>query len=147
MNGLIFTGARISYAVGVDHRVFRLLGKWDKRTGTPIWGLLMQGLIASCLIVLLSSFERTLIYTAAPVYFFYLATSLAVFVLRRKEPEVHRPYRVTGYPVTTIIFCAVCVFLIYSAVDYKPQVASAALGILLLGLPIYWLSSRARSPG
>jgi amino acid transporter len=76
------------------------------------------------------------------VYSFFLATNLAVLVLRYKEPHVERPYRVTGYPVTTIIFCAVCGFLIYSAVTYKPQIAACALAILLLGLPIYWISSR-----
>jgi hypothetical protein len=49
---------------------------------------------------------------------------------------------VTGYPVTTILFCAVCGFLIYSSVAYKPKIAAAALGIALLGLPLYWLGSR-----
>ncbi|OHB59270.1 MAG: hypothetical protein A2167_05545, partial [Planctomycetes bacterium RBG_13_46_10] len=118
VSGLIFTGARISYALGAEHRAFRLVGKWHERTGTPVWALLVQGIIAVGLIVILGSFVDTLLYTAAPVYTFYLATSIAVIVLRHKEPHVERPYRVTGYPLTTIIFCAVCAFLIYSAVSY-----------------------------
>ena len=53
-----------------------------------------------------------ILYTAAAVYCFYLATSLAVIVLRFKEPDVERPYRVTGYPFTTISLSAACGFLI-----------------------------------
>ena len=143
VSGLTFAGARISYAVGAEHRAFRALGKWNPRTGTPARALLLQGAITVTLIVVLGSFMDAIIYTAAAVYCFYLATSLAVIVLRFKEPHVDRPYRVTGYPFTTLIFCAVCCFLIYSAVTYKPWIAAVSGGIFLLGLPIYWATSRA----
>jgi APA family basic amino acid/polyamine antiporter len=144
VNGLIFTGARISFAVGSEHRAFRLMGKWHPRTGTPVWALVVQGLLAVTLIVALGSFVDTILNTAAAVYSFYLATSLAVIVLRFKEPHASRPYRITGYPATTIIFCAVCAFLIYSAVIYKPWIAAISCVILPLGLPVYWLSRRAQ---
>jgi amino acid transporter len=143
-SGLIFTGARISYALGSDHGVFRGLGRWNGRTGTPLVALIVQGLIAAGLIVALGSFVNAILYTAAAVYSFYLATSVAVFVLRYKEPDRPRPYRVTGYPVTTLIFCAVCAFLIYGAVVYKPVIAAATVAILAAGLPIYWLGRRGR---
>jgi APA family basic amino acid/polyamine antiporter len=141
VSGLIFTGARISYALGAEHRAFRLVGKWHGRTGTPVWALLVQGIIAVGLIVVLGSFVDTLLYTAAPVYTFYLATSVAIIVLRYKEPNVERPYRVTGYPLTTLIFCAICAFLIYSAVTYawnqKPKSLCLLEGVLLAGMIIY----------
>ncbi len=144
VSGLIFTGARISYALGAEHRAFRLVGKWHERTGTPVWALLVQGVIAVGLIAILGSFVDTLLYTAAPVYTFYLATSLSVMVLRRKEPNVERPYRVTGYPLTTLIFCAVCAFLIYSAVSYawNFKIKSLCLleGVLLAGMIIYCIT-------
>lgn len=140
INGLIFAGARISYAVGADHRAFRALGKWNGRTGTPVRALLLQGTIGLALVLLLGSFKDTIIYTAGAVYSFYLATNLAVIVLRRKEPHVSRPYKVTGYPFTTIIFCAVCALLIYSAIAYKPLLSAIPCLILLLGLPIYWFT-------
>ena len=98
------------------------------------------------LIVLLGSFVNAILYTAAAVYSFYLATSVAVAVLRFKEPNVKRPYRVTGYPVPTIIFCGVCAFLIQSAAAYRPGVAAGALVIFLVGLPLYWISNRMREP-
>jgi basic amino acid/polyamine antiporter, APA family len=141
VNGLIFTGARISFAVGADHRAFRPLGVWNAKTGTPLRALLVQGGLAIALVLILGSFVDTILYTASIVYLFYLATSLAVIRLRWREPDVRRPYRVTGYPATTLAFCAVCGFLIYSAVEYKPVISAAALGVMLLGLPIYWLTN------
>jgi len=145
-NGLIFTGARISYALGADHRAFRLLGRWNAGTGTPALALVTQGLIALVLIAALGSFVNAILYTAAVVYSFYLATNVAVIVLRIKEPQAERPYRVSGFPLTTLVFCGVCGYLIYRAIDYKPEVATVGLVILLLGLPIYWLMPKDRNP-
>ncbi|KPJ59233.1 MAG: hypothetical protein AMJ46_12085 [Latescibacteria bacterium DG_63] len=142
VSGLIFAGARISYALGSEHWVFRGVGRWSPRTGTPVRALLVQAAIAVSLIVLLGSFINTILYTAAAVYSFYLASSLAVIVLRRKEPHVRRPYRVSGYPVTPVVFAVVCTFLAYSALTYKPLVAAASCGLVLLGVPLYWLSAR-----
>ncbi len=64
-----------------------------------------------------------------------------MIVLRYREPDIERPYRLTGYPLPTLFFCVVCGFLIQSAVVYKPNIALAALGILLLGLPVYFVSA------
>ena len=147
VNGLIFTGARISYAVGSEHRAFRLLGRWHPRTGTPIWALIVQAIITLTLIVVLGSFERTILYTAAAVYSFYLATSLALIVLRYRDPRVARPYRVTGYPVTTLVFCGMCVFLIYSTLVYDWRAAMISTAILLAGLPVYWLTRSSARRG
>ncbi len=144
VNGLIFTGARISYAVGADHPLFRPLGHWHARTGTPVQALLLQGALAIALIASLGSFLNAILYTAAPVYLFYLATSLSVIVLRRREPRAERPYRMWGYPFTTVVFSLTCAFLAYSAVVYKPRIALAALGILLAGIPLYAISNHLR---
>jgi amino acid transporter len=141
VNGLIFAGARISFAVGSEHRAFKALGRWNPRTGTPVRSLLLQAGVSVTLIVALGSFVNTILYMAAAVYSFYLATSLAVFVLRRKEPQAERPYRVAGYPWTTIIFCAVCAFLIYSAVAYRPLIAASSCVLLLAGYPVYRLTT------
>jgi len=144
VNGLIFAGARISYATGADHRIFRPLGRWNPKTGTPVRALVVQGAISLLLIAILGSFMNTILYTAAAVYAFYLATSLAVVVLRIREPQLPRSYRTWGYPFTTIIFAGVCGFLIYSAVIYKPEISADCCLLILLGLPLYWISSRTR---
>ncbi|MCP5516047.1 MAG: amino acid permease [Verrucomicrobiales bacterium] len=142
LNGLVLTGARISYAVGADHRVFRRLGAWDARRSTPVPALLLQGLIAVVLIVALGSFMDAVLYTAPAVYSFFLGTTLAVVILRRKDPARPRPYRVTWFPLPTVVFSVVCGWLIYSSVAYKPWIALAALGVALLGLPVYRYSVR-----
>ncbi|KPK34965.1 MAG: hypothetical protein AMJ65_17730 [Phycisphaerae bacterium SG8_4] len=151
VNGLVFTGARISYAMGAEHKTFRVLGRWHERTGTPAWALLVQGAIAVSLIMVFGSFVDTLLYAAVAVYAFYLATSLAVIVLRFKEPSVERPYRVTGYPVTTLVFSAVCGFLIYSCVTYawafKRISLAVLLSVLMAGMFIYWLTDVRGSAG
>jgi amino acid transporter len=144
VNGLIFAGARITFALGSEHRIFRALGRWNPGTGTPVRALLLQGAIAMALIVILGSFLDTVLYTAAAVYTFYLATCISVMVLRRREPHLRRPYRVTGYPFPSIVFSAVCAFLIFSAVAYRPVVAVACCILLLLGIPLYLLGGGSR---
>ncbi len=147
VSGLIFAGARISYAVGLEHRALRPLGRWSDRTGTPIPALLLQAAIAVVLILTLGSFVETLLYTAAAVYLFYLATSLAVIVLRIREPDLERPFRVPGHPWPSLVFASVCLFLIHAAVTYRPVTAAIAAGLILLGLPVYAWSARGRGSG
>jgi amino acid transporter len=144
INGLVFTGARISYALGRDHRLFSRLGRWHPRLQTPVAALAVQGAIAIGLIVTLGSFVGAVLYTAAAVYAFYLATSLAVIVLRRKDPDRPRAFRVPGYPVTPLVFAATCAALIWSAVAYQPAISLATGVLMLLGLPVWWWGRRAR---
>lgn len=146
LNGLILTGARISYALGADHRLFHRLGRWHPRLGTPAVALVLQGAIAVTLLVLLGSFVNAVLYTAATVYSFYLASALAVIVLRFKEPSVERPCRVLGYPLVPLAFAGVCAFLIYSAVVYRPAIAAVSGVLLLLGLPLWCWSRRLGPP-
>jgi amino acid transporter len=144
VNGLIFAGARIAYAVGRDHRLFGALGRWSERTGTPVRALIVQGSLSVVLILALGSFIDTVMYTAAAVYLFYLATSVAVIVLRFRDRSAPRAYRATGYPLTTVVFCLVCLFLIVASVQYRPWIAVAAGLLILLGVPGFWLSERGR---
>lgn len=137
VNGQILTGARISYAMGTDHRQFRLLGKWHAATGTPAVALLVQGAIAVGLMLALGSLFETVMFATPAVYMFYFGTSLAVIALRYREPEVHRPFRIPGYPVVTLVFAAVCALLIWNQFNYRPPMAAISLGIMFWGLTIY----------
>jgi amino acid transporter len=149
VNGLIFTGARISYAMGEDYRLFKILGRWDPRTGTPIWALAVQGAIALGLILAFGGYLDAVLYTAAAVYAFYLGTSLSVIVLRFRQPDAERPYRVTGYPLTPLIFSGVCGLLIYSSINYARAVKPTSLKVLAvmlaIGLVVYWLTGSRRT--
>jgi basic amino acid/polyamine antiporter, APA family len=150
VNGLIFTGARISYALGAEHKSFRPLGSWSPRLGTPVWALAVQGGLSLAIVLVAGSFIDTILYTAPVVWFFFLATALSVFVLRRREPHVPRPYKVTAYPLVPLIFAACCLFMLYSSASYalaqKPVGLLSLLGILLLGAVLYRLTDlRPRS--
>jgi len=142
-NGLIFTGSRINYAVGTDYKILKFFGRWNQKTGTPIWALFIQGIIALAFVLLLGDFVEVVLYTAFPVYLFFFGTSLAVIVLRFREPNVERPYRVTGYPITPIIFSAMCLFLIYStitfAISQRRLSLIVLLSVLIAGLLLYIL--------
>ncbi|MFC1867761.1 APC family permease [Thermodesulfobacteriota bacterium] len=144
INGLIFTGARISYALGAEHKSFQIIGKWNQRLSTPISALVVQGCLSLTIVFLAGSFIDTILYTAPAVWLFFLATGLSVFKLRRKEPETVRPYRVTGHPFTTGIFCASCVFMLYSSISYalshKPIGLLILAIVLLTGLFLFWVT-------
>jgi amino acid transporter len=143
LNGLIFAGSRITYAVGRDYPIFAILGKWNVRTETPIRALVLQGMLACIVVIVLqSSFIETLLYTAAPVYCFYLATSMAVIVLRKRDPKASRPFRMPGYPWIPILFATSCTYFIFRAVLYKPLPTGIALSIVAVGIPIYFLARR-----
>jgi amino acid transporter len=150
VNGLIFTGARISYALGSEYRLFRLLGDWNPHRDTPAPALAVQGLIALILIGVFGGYIDAILYTAAAVYAFYLATSISVIVLRFKDPHLDRPYKVTAYPLTPLIFSAVCAFLIYSSMTYalaiKPVSLIVLLTSLLAGLLIYGFAEKHPRP-
>jgi APA family basic amino acid/polyamine antiporter len=132
VNGLILTGARISYALGADHRAFHLLGVWHPRLGTPVWSLLVQGGISLGIILLAGSFLDTIIYTAPVVWLFFLGTGLAVLILRRQEPQLARPYRVPAYPLPPLLFSLCALFMLASSASYAWH--KVPYGLLLLAL-------------
>ena len=141
INGLIFTGARISYAMGTEHTLFRSLGSWNRHLGTPMRALIAQGCLSLAIVLLARSFIDSILYTAPVVWLFFLATAMSVFVLRHKEPKTMRPYKVTGYPVTPIIFCACSVFMFYNCMSYAftktPVGLLISVSALLTGLLVY----------
>lgn len=143
-NGLIFTGSRISEALGREYALFNKLQstqtEQNEEQPSPFLALLLQAAIAITLIFILGTAVEAIIYMAAIVYTFYMGTTLSVIVLRYKDPQQPRPYKVTGYPFTPLFFAAVCGYMIYGAIDYKPMISLAACGIVLLGLPIYYWS-------
>lgn len=150
VNGLVFTGARISYALGADHKSFRPLGRWSPRLGTPVWALAAQGALSLAIVLTAGSFIDTILYTAPVVWLFFLATTLSLFLLRRQEPGILRPYKVAAYPLVPWIFSACCLVMLYSSTSYalarKPVGLLFLLGIILLGVLVYWCTE-ARERG
>jgi basic amino acid/polyamine antiporter, APA family len=148
-NATVITGARATYALGRDFGAFRVLGRWNDRDSTPVNALFLQGVIALALVafgaVARSGFEAMVAYTA-PVFWFFLAlASLSVIVLRRREPDTPRPFRVPLYPLTPLLFCAAALFMLYSSIRYAGSGALFGVAVMLAGLPVLLLV-RARTP-
>ena len=143
VNATIFTGARTNYALGRDFKVFAPLGKWNAKTSSPVNAFLIQGLIALALIGLgvftRDGFESMVEFTAPVFWFFFLAIGIALFVLRIKEPNVSRPFKVPLYPLTPIIFCGSCAYLLYSSLTYTGIGAMVGVGVLLLGTLFFFV--------
>ncbi len=137
VNGLVLTGARISYAMGKDHALFTRLGHWNNRLGTPVWALVLQGALSLGIIFLARSFIDTILYTAPIVWMFFLASGISLFVLRRRDSGVFRPYKVIAYPIIPVVFCLFSAFMLYSSVTYamtqKPIGLAISSAVLLLG--------------
>lgn len=147
-NASVLTGARTNYALGRDFRAFRLLGRWHAGANTPANALVVQGLIALALILvgtLARKGFKTMVEFTAPVFWcFFLLTGLALIVLRRREPDTPRPFRVPLYPLTPLLFCAVCAYMLQASLAYTGVGALVGVAVLLTGLPALWLAGRGR---
>ena len=143
IQGTIFTGARTNYALGQDWKLFSWLGRWDNSAQTPLNALLIQGAIALALILLgtltRSGFATMVEYTAPVFWFFLLLTTLSLFILRTLESEVLRSFRVPLYPLTPLIFCAICVYMLQASLSYTGIGALVGVGVLLTGVPLLLL--------
>lgn len=145
LNAMILSSARISYAFGKDFYLFSRLGEWNREANSPVQSLLLQGVISVVLTLLAGSFSSILVYTTAVVWVFYLMVGLSVFILRVKSRHVERPYKVWGYPITPMIFCASSLYLVWSALKYDLTGSALTLGFVALGVPIYLLSKHRSS--
>src|SRR5690554_1435542 len=141
-NATIFTGARTNYALGRDFAIFSILSKWNNKTSSPINAFIVQGLIALLLIAIgattRNGFESMVEFTAPVFWFFFLATGIALFVLRIKEPNVKRPFKVPLYPITPILFCLVCAYLLYSSLMYTGFGALVGVAVLIFGTAFFF---------
>ncbi|MDI1483493.1 APC family permease [Polyangium sp. y55x31] len=147
MNATIFTGARTTFALGQSFAPFRRLGRWHDGADTPRSALVVQGVIALALVLLgdvtRNGFVTMVEYTAPVFWAFFLLVGLSLFVLRKKDPDVARPFRVPLYPVVPVLFCGVCLHMLRSSLSYTGVGALVGVGVLLAGVPVLLLP-RAR---
>lgn len=144
MNACIFTGGRTNYTLGQDFSLFRFLGRWHGSTNSPINALVFQGSMA-LMLVLFGTLARngfvTMVEYTAPVFWcFFLLSGVSLFALRVMEPEAARPFRVPLYPLTPLLFCMTCVYMLQSSVAYTGVGGLVGLAVLLTGAFILFLT-------
>ncbi|WP_375767416.1 amino acid permease [Archangium gephyra] len=150
-NATILMGSRTHYAMGRDFPLFSPLGRWSARASAPVNALLVQGAISLALVgvgfITRRGFETMVEYTAPVFWFFFLLTGVSLLVLRRREPDVPRPFRVPLYPLTPLLFCASCAYLLYSSLAYTGAGALVGVAVLATGLiPLALMRRRTGHP-
>lgn len=142
MNATAITGARSNLALGRDVPLFRRLGVVHGPAETPRNAFLVQGTIALLLIglgVITRDAFRALVEYTAPVFWcFFFLVGASLFVLRRKDPSLRRPFRVPLYPLTPLIFCGMCLYMIRSSLAHTGAGALVGVAVLLAGVPLLW---------
>ena len=170
VHGLIFTGSRLYAALGRDHSIFKLLGHWHPVTGSPVWSLSAQGLLAVLLTLAVGTdtgrwivdraatglggspipwsdygggFETLVAGTAPVFWWFFCLSGLSLFVFRLRQPATERPFRVPLFPIVPLVFCLSSAWMFWSSVTYAGWLTLIAVVPLTCGLPLYLVSKRA----
>ena len=136
LNGSILTGARVPYAMARDRLFFRSIGDVHPKYFTPANSII--ALTAWSMVLILSGgYDQLFTYVIFASWILYGMATASVLVLRRKRPDMPRPYRALGYPVVPIIFVLVAAALIVSTLQKSPRESLMGLGIMATGIPFY----------
>ncbi|MCA1632007.1 MAG: amino acid permease, partial [Acidobacteria bacterium] len=161
----VLAGGRYPYAMSRDRLFFQSLARLNPRTHVPVRALAAQGVWA-CVLALSGSYDALTDYAIFALWIFYGLTTASVFIFRRTMPDAERPFRTPGYPVIPIIFLLVTAWLLFTTLLPDPRLALSelrtlshfrlpedgfqginlkqfvGLGLIALGLPVYWYWSR-----
>jgi APA family basic amino acid/polyamine antiporter len=137
LNGAIFVGPRVYYAMSRDELFFKKVGEIHEKYGTPAFAILLQAIWASAL-ALTGTYQQLFTYVVFVSFIFWIAATAAVFVLRKRRPDLPRPYKTWGYPVVPWVFIAAGSAIMINTLIARPVESLAGLGLTLLGVPAYF---------
>lgn len=148
LNGSMMTGPRIFFAMAERGLFFKSVARVSPRFGSPsaaIWLATLLGVVY----VLQNDFAQLADKFILGIWPFYALAVAGVFTLRRRRPDLERPYRAAGYPVVPILFLLASVGMVANALLTDPVNTGLTLGIILLGVPVFalWRWSQSRSSG
>lgn len=143
-NATILVSCRPYFAMAREGLFFPKVGKLNAAQA-PVNSLLYQGVWA-CLLVLSGTFDQLTDMIIFAVFIYYGATTLGVFILRRKMPDAPRPYKVWGYPVVPAIVILFCAALFVNTIFTRPREAAIGLVLMLTGVPLYLWFTRSNRP-
>ncbi len=144
LNGSILSGSRVPYAAARDGYFFRAIERVHPRYHTPSVSILALSAWAA-LLVLSGRYDQLFTYVIFASWILYGMTTAAVIVLRRKRPDLPRPYRTIGYPWVPAVFVMVAAVLVLSTLIDSPRESLMGIALIILGLPFYfyWKNKRA----
>ena len=140
VSAMVLAGPRVLHVIGEDYPVFRFL---EKRTpsGIPRVAILTQAALA-LIFIFSASFEAILVFSGFTLGLNSLLAVAGIFVLRRREPELERPYRAWGYPVTPLVYLALTSWTLAFILVDRPAQGLIGLGLIAVGLMFYWVAGR-----
>lgn len=137
-NGLILSGARVYYAMACDGLFFRPAGKLNKNN-VPGWALWAQCLVAGIL-CLSGKYGDLLDMISFVAVLFYAITVIGIFRLRRRQPDLERPYKAFGYPLLPAVYIVLALVFCVALIIQKPTYATWGAAIVLFGIPLYYIA-------
>jgi APA family basic amino acid/polyamine antiporter len=140
MNGMILTGPRVYYAMAREGDFLPAFGKLDRIFHAPSVAIVVQGVWAVALLQM-GNFQQLLTHVVFTAWIFYGLAVGGVIILRRRFPEVVRPFRTPGYPATPVLFVLAAGAVVLSTLLSQPGNALAGIGLILLGIPGYFVSA------
>jgi APA family basic amino acid/polyamine antiporter len=136
-NGIILSGARLYYAMAEDGLFFKQAMKLNKRS-VPAKSLVFQGIWA-CVLCLSGKYGDLLDYITIASLIFYALTIAGIFVLRKKQPNAQRPYRVIGYPILPALYIIIALAIAVDLLIMIPKTTWPGIIIVLIGIPFYFI--------
>lgn len=146
LNGSVLVGARVYYAMAKDGLFFKKMATVHPRFKTPSVAIVTQAVWSSVL-ALSGTIERLFVYIVFSAVIFWIVTVAGVFTLRKKQPDLPRPYKTWGYPVTPIIFIIACTGILINTLFESPLESLAGVGITAIGVPVYFYWRRKHGLG
>ena len=143
INGSVLVGPRVYYAMAKDGLFFKPFAKISRRFKTPGNEVVLQAVWCSIL-ALSGTFEQLLIFAMFIAIAFGIAAAFSVFALRKKRPDLKRPYKTWGYPVTPIIFIIASSGILIASLIEKPVESLAGIILTLAGIPAYYIWNRRK---
>ena len=137
LNGSILSGSRVPYAMARDGLFFRSAATVSPRYHSPGNSIILLCLW-SCVVVLSGWFDDLYNFVIFGSWILYLLTALSVIVLRKKQPNLSRPYRVIGYPFVPMVFVLVAGLLLVSTLQTRPRESLMGLVLMALSVPFYF---------
>lgn len=137
VNGIILTGPRVYYSMARDGLLFRWLGAVHPRFKTPHWALLLQAVLASAL-AMTGTYRALFIRVVYTEWIFFALLAFSLLRLRRRA-EYRPAWRMWGYPVVPLLFVAASAVIVAVQVQAEPLNSAVGLGLVLLGLPVYFV--------
>ena len=136
-NGFVLSSARINYAMARDKLFFNQAAQIHSRFKSPANALIIQ-CVWACILTFTGTFNQLITYIIFASWIFYGMSAGAVIILRKKKPDMDRPYKTPAYPWIPIIFIFFAIFLTINTIMEAPRDATIGAGIILAGLPLYY---------